>query len=276
VRALIFKLVKRKIIVGIAVGALAALISVTISILKPRQPRENTSSNGDITAQQAPKRIEGVKVPDGWYTHQTYGIDHAITVLSRTKDLPHSLTIEQIGISVMETSLVPEDFIPRQGAVGGNLTSPDAQWSWGIYQGHKTFSMTFIAGSVPQWFVYLFGGSKVYQFNLSPNDQTNPNLARNRTDFWKVITYYAQDPLFERLSREETQRNCRTIALPEGQAYSVQAEPETGYVVVDFTEDDKRKYAFLNYNDELSQCTPDIGRLLSRTKNKMEKVQTSE
>lgn len=265
----------RKTIIGIVIVALAALISITISILKPRQPRENTSSNGDITAQQAPKRIEGVKVPDGWYTHQTYGIDHAITALSRTKDFPGTPAIEQIGISIMTTSLTPEDFISRQG--GGNTPpdSPDVQWSWGIYQGHKTFSMTVTVGGAAQWFVYLFGGHTVYEFTLSPNDQSNPNLAQDRMDFWKVITYYAQDPSFKQFSREETERNCRTIALPEGQAYSVQAESKTGYVVVNFTQDGKRKYAFLNYNDEPSQCAPDIGRLLSSTKNKMDKIQPS-
>ena len=260
----------RKATLGVIVIALVAIFVVTISVWKSQ---ESTTSN-TINVQQPPPRIEGVQIPDGWHTHETRGLEGTSTVLTRTKNLSAS-TAEQIGISILETSIAPEYFIPRQGIVGGNLDLPDAQWSWGIYQGHKTFSMTLISGGAQRWFVYLFGGNKVYQFNLSPNDQTNPNLAQDRVDFWKIITYYAEDPSFKLLSHEETQQNCRTIILPEDQAYSIQAEPETGYVVVNFTEDGKRKYAFLNYNDDLSRCTPGTAQLLSSTKNKMNKIQSS-
>ena len=250
----------------------ALLLVVVISVWKARQ---NTPPGVNGITPQKPHQIEGDQVPDGWYTHKTYGIDHEITVLSRTKALPNGSATEQIAISDMDTSLSPEDFIPRQGFVGGSLDSSNAEWSWGIYHGHKTFSMTIVANDVAQWFVYLFGGDTVYEFILSPNDQNNPNLAQDRTDFWKVITYYAQDPSFGRLTREETLQNCKTITLPEDKAYSVQAEPETGYVVVNFTQGGKRKYAFFNYNDDLSQCASDIEQLLSNTKNKMDRVQFS-
>lgn len=178
-------------------------IYVVMSIANFSQiPLSSTNSVATSTV-QAP--ISAAKVPDGWYEHQASGMDNAITVLSRTKDLPNTSTAEQIQISSMETSLSPEDFIPKQGLVGGSLNSPDAQWSWGIYQGHKTFSMTITANGTAQWFVYVFGGHTVYEFTLSPNGQSNPNLAQDRTDFWEVITYYTQQPSFEKLSRIETQ-----------------------------------------------------------------------
>jgi len=94
-------------------------------------------------------------------------------VLTRAKNLSDGAA-EQIGISIMETPLAPEDFIPRQGVVDGIFGSRDAQWSWSIYQSHKTFSMTLASGNTAQWFVYFFGESKVYQFRLSPNDQKQP------------------------------------------------------------------------------------------------------
>lgn len=256
----------RKTILGIAVIMLATLFVVTTFVWKSQ---EDTTSN--TINVQSPPRIEGVQIPNGWYTHETRGLEGTSTVLTRAKNLPDGAA-EQVGISIMETQLTPEDFIPRQGVVGGNLDSRDARWSWGIYQGHKTFSMTLAPGGVQQWFVYIFGGDKIYQFVFSPNDQTNSNLAQDRTDFWKVITYYAQNPSFERLSREETQQNCKMISLPEGQEYNIQAEPETGYVVVSFTKDNKKKYAFLNFNDDLSQCTPGIKQLLSSTKTQMNKI----
>ena len=199
-------------------------------------------------------------------------MDHAITVLSRTKDTTTGTTTEQISISSVDTSLTPEDFIPKQGLVGGSLNSPDAQWSWGIYQGHNTFSMTITANGTSQWFVYVFGGQTVYEFTLSPNDQSNPNLAQDRTDFWKVITYYTQQSSFEKLSRTETQENCKAVTLPDDQAHNVQVDPETGYVVANFTQDGKIKYVFLNYNDDLSQCTPSVSKLLEDVKESAGKL----
>lgn len=249
------------------------VIFAAVMILK-KEPQEIPSSDTNITSNSAtnttaPPKIEGVKVPDGWYSHQASGIDHEMTVLTRTKELPKTLDAEQIEISNMTTSLSPEDFIPRQGLVGGSLDSPNADWSWGIYKGHKTFSMTVSVNGTSHWFVYVFGDQKVQGFTLTPNDKTNPNLEKDREDFWKVITYYSQDSSFDKLSREETQNNCETISLPSDQEPIIQAEPETGYVVANYTKDGKKSYTFFNFNDDLSKCTPSVKTLLTNTKAQM-------
>jgi hypothetical protein len=266
----------RKVILGMVTIVLIAFVVISVSKWKSQEPQGNisssvatTTSTTTIRVQTTQSPIEGVNVPDGWYTHKTYGIDHEITVLSRTKDAPKTLATEQIGISITTSSLTPEDFIPRQGLVGGLLDSPDAQWSWGIFQGHKTFSMTVTANGIAQWFVYVFGGNTVEEFTLSPNDKTNPNLEKDRIDFWKVITYYAQDSSFEKLSREETRNNCKTVTLPSDQEPTIQAEPDTGYVVTSFVKDGKKTYSFFNFNDDLSSCTPSVKTLLKNTKAQM-------
>lgn len=228
----------------------------------------NTSGTTATNGQPTPTQIVGVKVPDGWYSNQTYDIDHKMTVLSRTKELPMALDAEQIGISDMTTSLSPEDFITRQGLVGGSLDSPNADWDWGIYKGHKTFSMTVSANGTSHWFVYIFGGQRVQEFTLTPNDKTNSNFEKDRDDFWKVITYYAQESSFEKLSREETQSNCKTISLPSDQEPIIQAEPETGYVGANYVKDGKKTYTFFNFNDDFSKCTPSVKTLLTNTKAK--------
>lgn len=231
----------------------------------------STSSNTNTVVQKSAAKIEGIKVPSGWYTHQTYGMDNRMTVLSRTRELPNNPNIKQIDISDMTTPLTPEDFISHQGVVSGSLNSPDAEWSWGIYEGHKTFSITLSSNGVSQWFVYVFGGHTVYEFTLSPNDQTNPNLENDRADFWKVITYYVQNPSFEKLSRTETQQNCAMFTMPTDQEPTIQADPETGYAVVNFTKDGKKTYVFLNFNDDISQCTPSVAQILTTIKTQMRK-----
>jgi len=268
-----------KVILGGVLPVLVVFVAAMFWTKEPQKPQEITSPNNNDTTsttatnvQLTQPQIEGVKVPDGWYSNQTYGIDHEMTVLSRTKELPKTLDVEQIGISDMTTSLSPEDFISRQGLVGGGLDSPNAGWNWGIYKGHKTFSMTVSANGTSHWFVYIFGGQRVQEFTLTSNDKTNLNLEKDREDFWEVITYYAQNPSFEKLSRTETQQNCATVHLTEDQKSNMQAEPETGYVAVNFTQDNKRKYAFFNYNDDLSQCTPNVKTLLENVKNSAEKL----
>lgn len=260
----------RKVILGIVAVVLVTFF-VGVATTSIWKLRENTHSNsGTPNVLQSPQIIKGVQVPDGWYARKTQGFEGASTVLTRTED-PLTATAEQIEISLMETLLTPEDFIPRQGIVGGSLDSQSSQWGWGVYQGHKTFSMTLAYGGVQQWFAYLFGGDKVYQFRFSPNDQTNPNLVQDRISFWEVITYYARDTSFEKLSREETQQNCKTEILPESQENIVQAEPETGYVAISTTKENKKEYIFLNFNDDLSQCMPGIKQLLSNIKTSMGK-----
>ncbi len=259
---------RQKTIIWIVI--IIVFIAFGFSVWILRVPTSIPKTSSDISTQPSP--ISAVKVPNGWYSHNTNGIDHIITLLNRTTDAHASTTTEQISISSVDTSLKPEDFISKQGLVGGSLNSPDAQWSWGIYQGHKTFSMTITANGTAQWFVYVFGGQTVYEFTLSPNNQSNPNLAQDRTDFWKVITYYAQKPSLGKLSRTETQQNCKTTTLPEDHEHNMQANPETGYVVANFTQDGKTQYVFLNYNDDLSQCTPSISKLLENVKRSAGKL----
>ena len=259
---------QQKTIIGAVI--IIVLIASGFVVWKLYAPTSIPKTSTDTSTQPPP--ISAAKVPDGWYSHETNGMDHVITLLSRTTDASTGTTTEQISISSVDTSLNPEDFIPKQGLVGGSLNSPDAQWSWGIYQGHKTFSMTITANGTAQWFVYVFGGHTVYEFTLSPNNQGNPNLAQDRTDFWKVITYYAQQPSLEKLSRTETLQNCKTTTLPEDQEHNMQADPETGYVVANFTQGGKTKYVFLNYNDDLSQCTPSVSKLLENVKGSAGKL----
>jgi hypothetical protein len=272
------KRLRSKMFLGISLSVLIILVIVIILTWKNKRQEDSfVSPRADITnnVQKTFSPIEGVKVPNGWYTHQTYGIDHEMTVLSRTQELPKTLNAEQISISDMATSLSPEDFIPRQGLVGGSLDSPNADWNWGIYKGHKTFSMTVGANETSRWFVYVFGGQRVQEFTLTPNTKTNPNLEKDREDFWNVITYYAQDASLEKLSRIETQNNCETVILPSDQEPVIQADPETGYVVVSFIKDAKRTYAFFNFNDDISRCTSGVSTLLSNTHAHMRKVQSS-
>lgn len=263
-----------KLVLGVAFLIIAAFFIVVFSSKNELpKPQADTLSNSGATASTTIKNvqtvqspIEGVKVPDGWYSHETYGIDHAITVLSRTNELPKNLSTEQISISKMTTSLSPEQFAPHEGVVADDPTGQS--WSWGIYKGHKTFSLTS-TGDVAQWSVYVFGGDTVYEFSLSPNDTSNSNLEKDRENFWKVITYYVQDSAFEKLPREETQSNCKIVTLTSNQEPVIQAEPDTGYVALNFIKDGKKTYTFLNFNDDLSQCTPNIEAVLTKTKVQM-------
>jgi hypothetical protein len=250
-----------KIILGVMV---CVLIIFTVRIILTNAPQDITPSDTNTIVndvQQNPLGIEGVKVPEGWYSHQTYGVDHESTLLSRTKEFPNNLAVEQIGISELTTSLSPENYITSQG---GSLDGSNVDWIWGIYKGHKTLSVVGV-GEVAQWFVYVFGDETIYVLSLSPNDNTNPNLEKDRDDFWKVITYYAQQPSFEKLSRAETQQNCKTVDLPEDER-DMQVESETGYVVFNLMQDNKRKYVFFNYNDDLSQCTSSVKTFLENVK----------
>lgn len=264
-----------KTIISVAL-LIVLMILVAVMILK-KEPQEIPSpytnvTSDSVTNTSAQPQIEGDKVPEGWYTHETYGMASGITVLSRTKELPNDPTAERINISTVWTSLSPEDFIPRQGLVGGSLNSSNADWSWGVYKGHETFTMTVNADDAAYWFVYVFGGGTVYEFTLSPNNETNPNLEKDREDFWKVITYYVQQPSFEKLLRTETQQNCKTAILSGEQERNIQVEPETGYVVVNYIEGNKRKYVFFNYNDDLSQCEQNLKTFLENAKKSAKKL----
>ncbi|MBA3789026.1 hypothetical protein H0X32_01365 [Patescibacteria group bacterium] len=261
---------QQKTIVGAIIIIVLIVCGFAVWKLHAPAPVPETSTDTSTTP---PTPISAAKVPDGWHSHETYGMENAITVLSKTTELPNNPNIEQIAISKMTTSLAPEDFITRQA--GGDAppdNTPEYHSSWGIYKGHKTLSVTSTAGGVAQWFVYVFGGTTVYEFTLAPNDAKNPNLAQDRTDFWRVITYYVQESSFGKLARTETQQNCKTTTLPENQERNVQTDPEDGYVVASYLEDDKTKYVFLNYNDDLSQCTPSVKEFLQHTKESAAKL----
>lgn len=258
----------------IALAVVAIAIFFAVRFFGPKTEVVGIT-NPNPSNQQVPPHVDGVQVPNGWHSHETRGMEGITTVLTRSEDASISPNDEQISISSIETSLTPEDFVPRQGVLGGSIGAPGTQSGWGIYQGHKTFSITFSSEGVQKWAVYVFGGDKVYSFILSPNGDTNPNLNKDREDFWKVITYYAQLPSFEKLSRVETQENCKNVILPADQENDVQAEPENGYVVVNFMQESKNTYAFFNYNDDLSVCTESVRKVLLNTKTHMNGMQHS-
>jgi hypothetical protein len=140
--------------------------------------------------------------------------------------------------------------------------------TWGTLYGRKMLSIGFTDpndGSRQQY-IYLFGGGRFVLINLYPDKQ------ENRAAFQQVVNYYAQDASLPVISRIETLAACKTVNLPPGQEYDIQADTETGYVTIGYwpgsgpSMSTQEIYAFFNYNDDLSQCTPSVKDLLERTK----------
>lgn len=217
--------------------------------------------------------VSAAQVPDGWYSHDLISTVVApellkYVVLTKRKDLPQRnagdapYDTPQITVTETKIDVSPEQEVQQEGL--GTSDGIDAglpAGHWGTYKGHKMFTITLELGGDA---VMLFGGDKKYSFTF-----VGESIDRN--DLWKVITYYAEDPAFSMLSREETQTSCKTHNLPPGQEYDIQADPETGYVTLGYwlgTPGGKTQesYLFLNYNDDLSQCSPSIKDLLERTK----------
>lgn len=206
-------------------------------------------------------------VPAGWYAHIRDTSTITNVILTKEKELPNvgatelAAYGEQIDISISTTSLSAEAYIEKQG-----LTAPIAtQQRWNTFEGHKMFSVSLPMGST----IILFGGNKVQTF-IS-------NYPEDSADFWKVIGYYAQDPSFGKISRDETLNNCKNVILPQGQEYDIVSDSETGYVTVGYWlgtvpgMGGKETYAFFNYNDDLTQCTSSVRKLLSTVKAGAEK-----
>lgn len=231
---------------------------------------------GDALLVQPPSDItsvstttSAVSVPEGWYAHQAGGYDGPQTILTRTQELPKADSTnyaygEHMAIVERDISLTPPDqYVERNVSVSG----PTVQYAiWGTLYGRKKLSIGFTDpndGSKQQY-TYLFGGGRFVLINLYPDKQ------ENRAAFQQVVNYYAQT--LPMISRDETLAACKTINLPPGQEYDIHADTETGYATIGYwpgsgpSMSTQETYAFFNYNDDLSQCTPSVKDLLERTK----------
>lgn len=216
--------------------------------------------------------VSSAQVPDGWYSHEVGGFDGMNIVLTKTKDLPAADSTnyaheEHIEISIRDIIITPEQYVEQQGLMVYNPDVGGLEGRWSTFRAHKMVSFDRKIGEI----VYLFGGNKVYKFLLAPG------FPNDRIDFWKVINYYAEDPAFPMLSRDETLVTCKTVNLPPGQEYDTLGDTETGYVTIGYWPGSvpgmgtQETYAFLNYNDDLSQCTPSVHDLLSGMKIDVDK-----
>jgi len=230
------------------------------------QPPSDTPSVSTVTS--------AAKVPEGWYSHEIGGFDGSQTILTRAEVLPKADPSnyaygEHIAIVERGIGLTPEQYVEQHVTTGG----PTVQYAtWGTLYGRKMLSIGFTDpndGSKQQY-MYLFGGGRFILVNLYPDKQAN------RAAFQQVVNYYAQT--LPMISRDETLAACKTTNLPLGQEYDILGDPETGYVTVGYWlgtgpgTSDREKYAFFNYNDDLSQCNTTVARLLTTAKaaaNKM-------
>lgn len=229
---------------------------------------------GSSTSQLPSPIISAAKVPDGWYSHQSSGYDGEETILTKTPGLPKADPSnyaygEHIAVVERYTSLTPEEYLKQ--TVYMNLDNSSVEFArWGTLYGRKMFSIGFTNpndGSKEQS-IYLFGDDQFILVNLYPDKQ------ENRAAFQQVVNYYAQT--LPMISREETQASCKTHDLPPGQEYDIQTDSETGYVTLGYwlgtPGDTQESYLFLNYNDDLSQCSPDIGKILSSARQGGNKI----
>lgn len=223
--------------------------------------------------------VSAAQVPDGWYSHDLTSTIAApellkYIVLTKHKDLPQRNPSDapydtpQITVSEWKISISPEQKVQQEGL--GTSDSIDAGMDagrWSTYKGHKMFTIMLQEGGDA---VLLFGGNTMYEF-------TFVGESIDRIDLWKIINYYAEDSAFPMISREETQANCKTHNLPPGQEYDIQGDPETGYVTLGYTlttpkGNAQETYLFLNYNDDLSQCSSDVAKILTNAKQSANKL----
>lgn len=214
------------------------------------------------------------QVPKGWYEHVLVLPANApevlkYIVLTKHKDLPQRNVGEapydtpQIIIAETKINVSPEQTIKQLGLANENAEAvglPMGRWT--IYSGHKMFTITLEIGGDA---IMIFGDDKMYTFTFIGNSQ-------DRNDLWRVINYYADNSSLPVISRDETLATCKTVNLPPGQEYDIMGDTETGYVTIGYWPNSSpgmgtpETYAFLNYNDDLSQCTPSIKQELERTK----------
>jgi hypothetical protein len=236
--------------------------------------------SGKEPVAQSQSIVSAAAVPEGWYSHDLIpnNADPALlkyVVLTKHKDLPQRnagdapYDTPQITVSEWKISVSPEQKIQQEGL--GTSDSIDAglpAGRWTTYTGHKMFAITLEEGGDA---TILFGGDIMYEFTFV-GDSTD------RNDLWKVITYYAEDPSLPVISRAETVQACKTVTLPPGQEYDIMGDPETGYVTIGYWPGSEpgmgtqEAYAFLNYNDDLSQCSSDVAKILTSAKQSAEKM----
>ena len=217
--------------------------------------------------------VSAAEVPVGWYSHDLTPKDAdpallSYVVLTKHKDLPQRNPSDapydtpQITVFKWEISVSPEQKVQQEGL--GTSDSIDAgidAGRWNTYKGHKTFTTTLQEGGDA---VLLFGGNTMFELTFVGD-------SIDRIDLWKVITYYADDAAFPTISREETQISCKTHNLPPGQEYDIQVDPGTGYVTLGYMlrtpkGNPLETYLFLNFNDDLSQCSSDVAKILTTAK----------
>ena len=237
--------------------------------------RNNPLSTEQPVATTTTGHAQAAKVPEGWYSHQVGGYDESQAVLTRTKELPKANPNnyaygEHIAIVERDLGLTPPDEYVKQNV---SVSGPTVQYAtWGTLFGRKMLSVGFTDpndGSKQQN-IYLFGGGRFVLINLYPDKQDN------RAAFQQVVNYYAQTlPV---ISREETLTACKTVNLPPGQEYDIQADSETGYVTIGYWlgtgpgTGDTEIYAFFNDNDDLSQCTASVKKVLEIAKTSGNKI----
>lgn len=226
--------------------------------------RLGVSASGDIS--NIP--VSAAKVPEGWYSHQSAGYDGGETILTKTKDLPKADPNnygygEHIAIVERDIGISPEEYVKWPWPTD----APGIHYAaWGTLFGRKMFSTGFTDANdgSKQQSMYLFGDGHVIMVNLYPDKQ------ENRAAFQQVVNYYAQT--LPMIPRTETFQACKTVNLPPGQEYDIMGDPETGYVTVGYWPNSEpgmgtmATYAFLNYNDDLSQCTSSVKKELERAK----------
>ncbi len=235
--------------------------------------------SGKEPVAQSQPIVSAAAVPDGWYSHNLIPKDAApellkYAVLTKHKDLPQRNPSDapydtpQITVSKWNISVSPEQKVQQEGL--GTSDSIDAGMDagrWSTYKGHKLFTILLQEGGDA---VLLFGGNTMYEF-------TFVGESVDRVDLWKVITYYADDAAFPMISREETRASCKTHNLPSGQEYDIQIDPETGYLALGYFLTTSKgnpleTYLFLNYNDDLSQCSSDVAGILTSAKEGANKM----
>lgn len=223
--------------------------------------------------------VSAAQVPDGWYSHDLIPKDTALELLkyialTKHKDLPQRnagaapYDTPQITVSESKIDVTPEQQIKQLGLANENAEAvglPVGRWT--TYKGHKMFTITLELGGDA---VMIFGGDKMYTFTFIGESQ-------DRNDFWRVINYYAEDSSLLVIPRAETLATCKTVNLPPGQEYDIVGDTETGYVTIGYWPNSspgmgkQETYAFLNYNDDLSHCTPSVHKLLSDMKIDVDK-----
>lgn len=209
--------------------------------------------------------VSAAQVPEGgWYSHTVSGIDSSIIILTKTKDLPAAnpnnyVYGENIEIAQSTIGIPPEEYVKQ------TLNLPDNEIQsafWTTLNGRREFSVSYTRDGSGQQRDYLFGGDQVVTLTL------NPTTPQNDGALQQVENYYSQT--MPMISRAETQANCALTGIPiDSDEYSVAQTYDlqiggNGYVTLGYPRGSKdEKYIFLNFNDDLSKCSPDLRNILT-------------